>query len=89
MKEFVPQRRCIVCGTRGDKDSFVRIVKNKNDEIAVDIAGLLDGRGAYICKNSDCHSLLIKKGGLSRSFRMKIPAEIQTGLLEELINAEQ
>ena len=87
--KYIPQRKCIVCNKIIDKDKLVRISKNKNDEIRLDINKNNEGRGAYICKNDDCPSLLIKKGGLNRSFKNKIPAEIQNGILEELVNSEQ
>ena len=87
MQKYIPQRKCVVCGKRYDKASLIRIAKNKNDEMDVDFSGRLSGRGAYICKNDECRSLLIKKGGLNRSFKTKIPGEIQNSILEELIKA--
>ena len=49
----VPQRMCISCREKKDKKELIRIVCNKNGEISVDINGKLEGRGAYICKETN------------------------------------
>ena len=32
----IPQRSCVVCRTKKDKNELIRIVKNKNNEINID-----------------------------------------------------
>ena len=55
MKERkLPQRKCVGCMNVKDKKDLVRIVKNSDGEISVDPSGKKAGRGAYICKSSEC-----------------------------------
>ena len=56
----LPQRTCIGCNTKKDKKDLIRIVKNKNEEIKVDLTGKMDGRGTYICKQEECLNKAIK-----------------------------
>ena len=56
----IPQRKCIVCQDRDSKKELMRIVKNKEGEIFLDPSGRANGRGAYICKDSECLKKAIK-----------------------------
>ena len=42
----MPQRTCMGCNVKKDKNEFIRIVKNKNGEINIDKTGKMPGRGA-------------------------------------------
>jgi len=88
-QKYIPHRKCIVCGKITDKNLLDRISKSKDGEIRLDPRKTEDGRGAYICKNNECPALLIKKGGLNRSFKKKVSEEVQNRILEELINSGQ
>ena len=55
-----PQRTCMGCNVKKDKKEFIRIVKNKENEINIDKTGKMEGRGAYICDNIECLEKLIK-----------------------------
>ena len=56
----VPQRKCIACQDRDNKKELIRIVKNKEGEIFIDLTGKANGRGAYICKDCECLKKAIK-----------------------------
>ena len=77
-----PERTCIVCRTKGSKDNFLKIVKNKNGEFAIEREVRLDGRGAYICKNKECYEKCIKTKAFNRAFKTSVPVS----LYEELKN---
>lgn len=47
----IPQRMCVVTHTKTDKKDLLRIVKNKDGEVFVDITGKQNGKGAYITKS--------------------------------------
>jgi hypothetical protein len=68
------------CNSKKDKNEFIRIVKNKQNEIIIDETGKQEGRGAYICNNIDCLKKLIKSRRLERVFKMKIADEIYNEL---------
>ena len=48
----IPQRKCVGCGTSKDKKELIRVVKNAEGEISVDLTGKKNGRGAYICHDA-------------------------------------
>ena len=77
-------RRCVGCGTSMEKDMLVRIVRGLDGEIHVDFSGKANGRGAYICKNSECLDRAFKRRGFEKSFKEAISAETIENLKKEL-----
>ncbi len=71
-----PERTCMGCNEKKPKKEFVRIVKNKENEINIDKTGKMSGRGAYICENIECLEKLQKSKRLEKVFDMKISNEI-------------
>ena len=82
----IPQRTCIGCNTKKDKRDFIRIVKNKENEIEVDKTGKMQGRGAYICDNVECLEKALKTKRLEKSFEMQISNEIYEKLRGVMID---
>lgn len=80
----LPQRTCIGCMAKKDKNELIRIVKNKQGEIAVDKTGKLPGRGAYLCDSVECLEKAIKSKRLERSFETKIENDIYEELREKI-----
>ena len=76
----IPQRTCIGCRETKDKNELIRIVKNKDGEIFIDLTGKADGRGAYICNNVQCLEKTVKSKRLENSFNIKIDNEIYESL---------
>ena len=76
----IPQRTCMGCNEKKDKNKLIRIVKNKENEITIDKTGKKEGRGAYICDDENCLEKLIKSKRLERVFEMKISQEIYESL---------
>lgn len=76
----IPQRTCIGCNEKKDKKDFIRIVKNKENEIYIDKTGKMPGRGAYLCDNIECLNKAIKTKRLERTFEMAIGNEIYENL---------
>ena len=75
-----PQRTCMGCNTKKDKQDLIRIVKNKENEISIDKTGKKEGRGAYICDNIECLERAIKSKRIEKIFDMKISEEIYEDL---------
>lgn len=75
-----PQRTCMGCNSKKDKKDFIRIVKNKENEINIDRTGKMEGRGAYICDNIECLERLIKSKRLEKIFDIKISEKIYESL---------
>ena len=80
----IPLRKCIGCSEMKDKRELVRIVRNKEGEISVDLTGKKPGRGAYICKNAACLEKAQKAKTLERAFSAKIEPEIYDTMRREL-----
>ncbi len=80
----IPQRKCTGCQQMKDKKDLVRIVKSKDNAFELDFDGKKNGRGAYICKNTQCLEKAQKSRGLERSFRGPVPREIYENLMKSL-----
>ena len=80
----IPLRKCIGCNEMKDKRELVRIVRNKEGEVCVDLTGKKPGRGAYICKNAACLEKAQKAKRLERAFSAKIEPEIYDTMRREL-----
>lgn len=78
-------RTCVTCRENKYKNELLRVVKNKNSVIFVDLAGEMDGRSAYICKKQDCILKAEKGKKLERSLKTKIDEEVYKKL-KEIIN---
>lgn len=72
----IPQRTCMGCNEKKDKNQLIRIVKNKENEINVDTTGKMQGRGAYICNDEKCLEKVMKSKRLEKVLEIKISDEI-------------
>lgn len=79
----IPLRKCIACGEAKAKKELIRIVKNNINEVHLDLTGKINGRGAYICSNSQCYELAKKSKKLSRALKI----EISDDIYEEIKNS--
>jgi uncharacterized protein len=82
----IPQRMCLGCQEMKPKKELIRVVKNSDGNIKIDVTGKAPGRGAYICKSSECLEKAIKSKRFEKAFETKISEEIFKGLREELMN---
>lgn len=96
----VPLRKCTGCGEMKEKRELIRIVKapEKKDEngnvvsggeISLDLTGRKPGRGAYVCKNTDCFEKARKARRFERSLSCKIPEDVYEQMSAELENASE
>ena len=81
----LPERKCIGCSEVKPKNELLRIVKNKENEIFIDLTGKANGRGAYICPKEDCLEKAVKSNRLAKSFEQEISQDIYEKL-KEVIN---
>ena len=82
----LPQRTCIGCNTKKNKNELIRIVRSKEGNISIDRTGKADGRGAYICDSEECLKKAIKSKRLDRIFETKISDEIYENLRGVIID---
>ena len=76
----IPQRTCVGCMQKKEKNELIRIVKNNSNEIYIDKTGKLDGRGIYICNNIVCLEKAIKTKKIERTFETKVSEKIYNDL---------
>lgn len=82
----IPLRKCNGCGEQKDKRELVRIVKNADGEISLDLTGKAPGRGAYICKCAECLVKARKARRIDKAFECTVPSEVYDKLEEQLKN---
>ncbi len=88
MGKVEPLRKCLGCDEMIGKKGLLRIVRSKEGEISLDLTGKKNGRGAYICKSSECFKKAVKKKSLERSLKCKIGGEVYDQLEAEIKAAE-
>ena len=84
-----PQRTCMGCNTKKNKQDLVRIVKNKEQQICIDKTGKMDGRGAYICNSVECLDKIIKSRRLERVLSSKLNDDIYMELRGVIIDKSE
>ena len=57
---------------------------NKEGEVFVDPTGKAAGRGAYLCRRSECGEKLLKTRALDRGFGRSVSEEVYERLRKEL-----
>lgn len=83
--KHVPQRMCVACRQMRPQYELIRVVRDsETNEVRLDAGKKLFGRGAYICKNTDCIKLAEKKRGIERHFKCAVPNDLYRAA-EELI----
>lgn len=83
MNKKIPLRQCVGCGKMCVKKEMMRVLKTVEGPIVLDTTGKKNGRGAYLCKESQCLTHARKTKGLERSLKMYIPDEVYDNLEKE------
>ncbi len=79
------QRMCAVCRRTMNKVELLRVAK-KDGIVQIDFEGRLPGRGAYLCKSTECIGKARKVRALERSLSSKIDSGIYD-MLEGLMKS--
>ncbi|MBZ4663508.1 MAG: hypothetical protein JG776_1216 [Caloramator sp.] len=80
----IPQRMCLGCMQMKPKKELIRVVRNKEGEVNLDLTGKAPGRGAYICRNVECFEKAYKAKKFERALEVTISPEVYEKLKEEL-----
>ena len=73
-------RTCIACRNKQDQRNMNRIVKKVDGDVVIDQFHKIDGRGAYVCKNSDCVAKVRKNKTLNRHLKVDVDDTIYNAL---------
>ena len=63
-------RMCVACRNMQEKRTLMRLTKS-GDEVLYDASGKLPGRGAYICKSTECLERAKKNRAVERALGAK------------------
>jgi hypothetical protein len=88
-KKKIPLRKCVACNENKPKKELIRIVKNNENFVDVDLTGKKNGRGAYICSNKECLDKAMKSKRLSRALEIEIPEEVYDKLSNIMDSKEE
>lgn len=80
----IPLRKCITCGENKNKKDLIRVVRDKEKNVLVDRSGRANGRGAYICTDSQCFQKAKKTKKLSQVLKVEVPNSIYEELEDML-----
>ena len=80
----IPMRTCIGCREQKPNKELIRVVRNKENQIFIDLTGKANGRGAYLCRSKDCLDKAIKSKALNRAFSTEIDKETYEKLKESI-----
>jgi len=88
-KKKIPLRKCVACNESKPKKELIRVVKNNENFVDVDLTGKKNGRGAYICSNKECLDKAMKSKRLSRALEIEIPEEVYDKLSNIMDSKEE
>jgi predicted RNA-binding protein YlxR (DUF448 family) len=77
----IPLRKCVITNERFPKQELIRVVRNNEGHVAVDLTGKMNGRGAYLKKDKTVIKKAMKTKKLDKHLEVTIPEEIYNELL--------
>ena len=72
----IPERTCVVTKEKLPKNELLRIVRNNDNIVFVDVTGKANGRGAYIKKDLEVLEKAKKNKILEKHLECSIPEEV-------------
>ena len=75
-------RSCVVTGEKCEKRDLLRVVRDKDGHVFIDVSGKANGRGAYLKKDIE----VIKKAKKSKILDRRLEVVIPDSIYEELVN---
>ncbi len=76
----IPMRMCTGCGENRPKRELIRVVKQPDGSITLDVTGKKSGRGAYVCPNLTCLKAARKARRLEKTFACRIDDAVYEAL---------
>jgi predicted RNA-binding protein YlxR (DUF448 family) len=76
----IPQRSCIGCRTVRGQRELLRIVRDADGGMTLDMGQRLPGRGAYLCPDPRCVARGLRPKTLERAFKVAIAPAALAGI---------
>ena len=75
---------CVGCREMKEKRELIRIVRTPEGETLIDPTGKKSGRGAYVCRSSECLRRAIRQKQLERQLQVSLTEEVNEALMAEM-----
>lgn len=72
----MPERTCVITKEKTLKKDLLRVVRNNEGIVSVDLTGKANGRGAYLKKDLDVINKARQTKALDRILEVEIPESI-------------
>lgn len=79
----IPMRRCVGCMESKPKRELIRIVAS-DEGPKIDLTGKANGRGIYLCPDTECFTKARKKKAIGRGLEIDIGEQVLDHLFKEL-----
>jgi len=79
----VPMRRCVGCMESKPKRELIRIVASDSGP-KIDLSGKANGRGIYLCPDTECFTKARKKKAIGRGLEIEVGEQELDNLFKEL-----
>ncbi|TAK20925.1 MAG: DUF448 domain-containing protein [Myxococcaceae bacterium] len=80
-----PERTCVACRLRGERDELVRVVVGPEQGLALDPRAVKSGRGAWVHPTKACVATMVKRHAAERSLKIEARRDLDAAaLLSEL-----
>ena len=76
----IPMRTCVVTKEQCAKKELIRVVRDKDGNVSVDITGKANGRGVYLKGSNE----VIEKAKKSKILDRKLEVEVPNTIYDEL-----
>ncbi|MCB0196094.1 MAG: YlxR family protein [Anaerolineae bacterium] len=83
-KKHIPQRTCIGCRTVKSKRDMIRIVRTPAQTLIIDSTGKANGRGVYVCTETQCLEKGLKKERLAQALKITPSDEVVAQLFRSV-----
>lgn len=77
----MPERTCVITKEKTLKKDLLRVVRDKEGNVSVDLTGKANGRGAYLKKDAE----VIKKAQKTKTLERVLEVEIPDAIYEEML----
>ncbi|MBO7632294.1 MAG: YlxR family protein [Lachnospiraceae bacterium] len=84
----IPMRKCTGCGELKPKKELIRVLHTPEDTVEIDRTGKKNGRGAYLCDDTECFKKARKSHAVERSLGVTFSEEIYDRLEKEMSSGD-
>ena len=80
----IPMRQCLGCREMFPKKELIRAVRSPDGAVTLDFKGKAPGRGAYVCRKTECLAKAKKSRAFERAFGAPVPDEVYDELMRQM-----